>query len=172
VLKTLVDEAISPLAYRYWLLTAHYRSPVNFTYEAVRAAQNALIRLMAAVGGYPDGGQAIPAYRERFLAAVNDDLNMPQAVALVWEVVKDANVSEADKKSTILDFDCVLGLKLDSVPKIAEEAIPAEVAALAEAREEARKAKDWKKADALRQEIESRGFDVLDSVGGFKLVAK
>ncbi len=172
VLKTLEDESISPLAYRYWLLTAHYRSPVNFTYEAVRAAQNGLIRLMAAVGSYPDGGNAIQAYKERFQAYINDDLDMPQAVALAWELVKDSNASDADKKATLIDFDRVFGLKLDSVPALKEEAIPEEVTALAEAREEARKAKDWKKADALRIEIESRGFEVLDSSGGFKVKGK
>jgi len=171
-LKTLEDESISPLAYRYWLLTAHYRSPVNFTYEAVRAAQNGLIRLMAAIGSYPDGGKAIQAYKERFQTFINDDLDMPQAVALAWELVKDSNASDADKKATLIDFDRVFGLKLDSVPALKEEAIPAEVQALAEAREEARKAKDWKKADALRKEIESRGFEVLDSAEGFKVRVK
>jgi cysteinyl-tRNA synthetase len=171
-LEDLAGESISPLAYRYWLLTAHYRSPVNFTYEAVRAAQNGLIRLMAAVGAYPAGGKAIPAYKERFQAYINDDLDMPQAVALAWELVKDSSISDADKKATLIDFDRVFGLKLDSVPALKEEAIPAEVTALAEAREDARKAKDWKKADALRVEIESRGFEVLDSAEGFKVRAK
>ena len=172
ILKTLVDESISPLAYRYWLLTAHYRSPVNFTYEAVRAAQNGLIRLMAAVGAYPSGGKAILAYKERFQALINDDLDTPQAVALAWELLKDSNASDSDKKATLIDFDRVFGLKLDSVPVLKEEAIPAEVSALAEAREEARKAKNWKKADALRIEIESRGFEVLDSADGFKVKGK
>ena len=76
-LKTLEDELISPLSYRYWLLTAHYRSPINFTYEAVRGAQSALIRLMAIIGGYPSGGSAIADYRTKFQTYINDDLDLP-----------------------------------------------------------------------------------------------
>lgn len=172
-LQTLKEEAISPLSYRYWLLTAHYRSPVNFTYEAVKAAQNAFIRLMEAIGGYPDGGKLIPAYKERFLALINDDLDMPKAMALMWELIKDEAHSPEDKRATILDFDRVFGLNLKAAPKVANElsreGIPAEVIALAEAREEARKKKDWVKSDALRAEIESRGFKVEDGEKGFKL---
>jgi cysteinyl-tRNA synthetase len=171
-LKTLADESISPLAYRYWLLSAHYRSPVRFTYDAVRAAQNALIRLLAAVGSYPDGGKAVPAYKERFLAFVNDDLDMPEAVALAWELVKDPKVNDADKRATLLDFDRVFGLKLDSAPRVEEETVPEEIKALSDAREGARKAKDWKKADAIRVEIEARGFEVSDTPEGARVRPK
>ena len=94
---------------------------------------------------------------------------MPQAIALAWELVKDSNVSEPDKRATLIDFDKVFGLKLDSAPRIEEEKIPEEIVALAEAREEARQTKDWKKADALRHEIESRGFTIKDETTGFKL---
>ncbi len=168
-LGDLLDETISPLAYRYWLLTAHYRSPVNFTFEAVRAAQTALIRLLQLVGTYPEGGKIDSSYKNRFQEFINDDLDVPQAIALAWELVKDSNVSEPDKRATLIDFDKVFGLKLDSAPRIEEEKIPEEIVALAEAREEARQTKDWKKADALRHEIESRGFTIKDETTGFKL---
>ena len=171
-LADLADESISPLAYRYWLLTAHYRSPVNFSYEVVRAAQNALIRLMTIIAGLPDGGKTIATYQKQFQDLINDDLDMPQAVALMWNLLKDEAVSGADKKATIIDFDRVFGLKLASAPKIVEEPIPVEVQALAEAREEARKEKNWEKADALRNEIESRGFEVLDEAQGMRIRAK
>jgi len=164
-LDDLLDESISPLAYRYWLLTAHYRSPVNFTFEAVRAAQNALIRLITAVGDYPEGGSPVAEYRGRFLAAVNDDLDTPRAVALMWELMKDDAYSDAEKRATIIDFDYVFGLKLGDVPRTPEE-IPKAIAALSDAREEARKAKDWKKADALRAEIEARGYELKDTPDG------
>lgn len=167
-LSELLDQAISPLSYRYWLLTAHYRSPVNFTFEAVHGAQNALIRLMKTVVSYPKGGKVISEYKEKFLTCINDDLNTASALALAWELVADANVSGEDKRATIIDFDRVFGLKLDSVPEIAEDnsPVPAEITALKEARDEARKSKDWAKADALRKEIEDRGFEVFDGKDG------
>lgn len=168
-LSSLLDESISPLGYRYWLLTAHYRSPVDFASEAVRAAQTALIRLMQFVAAAPETGLISQEYRKRFNESVNDDLDMPRAVALAWELLKDSKVSDGDKRATLIDFDRVFGLKLDSVPRIAEESVPEEVKALVEAREEARNAKDWKKADALRTEIEARGFTVKDTDKGFEL---
>jgi cysteinyl-tRNA synthetase len=166
-INDLTEQAVSPLAYRYWLLTAHYRSPVNFTYEAVQASQNALIKMIKIVMNYPKQGSIIPEYQEKFLSYINDDLNMPKALALAWELIGDSKQNEADKRSTLIDFDRVFGLKLDSLPEIENpEEIPAEIIALSEAREEARKAKDWAKADALRVEIENRGFTVTDNKDG------
>ncbi len=171
-LKTLEDETLSPLTYRYWLLTAHYRSPVNFSIEAVRGAQNALIRLLVTMSNLPEGGMIDHVYAERFHSYINDDLDMPKTIALVWDLLKDSNVSDADKRATILNFDKVLGLNLGSVVKVADEKIPEEITALAEARELARKEKDWVKADALRQEIETRGYEVIDTETGFHLQEK
>jgi len=171
-LETLADTSVSPIAFRYWLMTAHYRSPVNFSLESVRAAQSALIRLMAACASYPDGGAIISAYQERFLSYVNDDLDMPKALALAWELIKDSSVSQADKRATLLDFDRVYGLGLVSAPRVNDEPIPVEVQVLADAREEARKTKDWKKADALRTEIDARGYDVEDTPKGPRITQK
>ena len=171
-LETLHEQAISPLGYRYWLLTGHYRSPVNFTYEAVHGAQNALIKLLNIISQYPEGGTAIPFYTERFKAFINDDIDTPQAVALAWDLIKDDRRTNADKRATLVDFDKVFGLNLGAISQVAEDVIPPEIQVLAEARAEARTEKDWKKADALRQEIEARGFDILDSGDGFKLISK
>ena len=168
-LADLLEQAVSPLGFRYWLLTAHYRVPINFTVEAVKAAQTALIRLMQFVSTAPEGGAVNVPYQKRFKEIVNDDFDMPRATALVWELLKDASLNNADKRATLLDFDRVFGLKLGTVPRMEEEAIPEEVRALAEAREEARRGKDWKKADALRAEIGARGFAVKDTDTGFKL---
>jgi cysteinyl-tRNA synthetase len=170
-LNTLRQDSISPIAFRYWLLTAHYRSPINFSLEAVRGAQNALIRLMSTISQYNDGGSPIKAYIDRFHAYMNDDLDTPQAVALTWELIRDAGISDADKLATLLDFDRILGLGLNTIPKVTEsESIPDEIAALVDAREEARKIKDWKKSDALRAEIESRGYEVKDTEKGVRVV--
>jgi cysteinyl-tRNA synthetase len=171
-LETLADQALSPLAFRYWLMTAHYRSPINFTAEALNAAQTGLIRLITQVREYPEGGTINTEYKERFTGAISDDLDMPKSIALVWELLKDSKLSDADKRATVLDFDRVLGLDLASLPTVEDEPVPPEVSALAEAREEARKEKDWSKADALREEIESRGFEIMDTAHGIKLRAK
>lgn len=165
-LEDLDDNSISALAFRYWLLTAHYRSPVNFTFEAVKAAQTALIRLITVVGAYPEGGSIIDSYKERFNSFINDDLNLAQAIALAWEIIKDQKASDADKRATLLDFDKVFGLKLDTAPKTKPVAIPPEIQALAEAREIARSNKDWTQADALRDEIAERGYAVDDTPAG------
>jgi len=171
-LKSLAHEVVSPLAYRYWLLTAHYRSPMNFTLEAVHAAQTALIRLITNIRDLPTGGAIATSYRDRFQTAVNDDLDTPQGIALLWELLKDKNLSDADKRATTEDFDRIFGLNLASLSPIEELPVPAEVQALADAREEARKEKDWGKADALRKEIEARGFEVMDTTEGIKVREK
>lgn len=171
-LSELLDHTISPLSYRYWLLTAHYRSPVNFTFEAVHGAQNALIRLMKVVVSYPKGGNIIMEYKDKFLANINDDLNTASALALAWELIGDPKPSDADKRATLLDFDRVFGLKLDTIPEQTSEEIPQEIVALCEAREEARKNKDWDKADALRKEIENRGYIVKDGISGAEIHEK
>lgn len=174
-LSSLKEQFISPLAYRYWLLTAHYRSPANFTVEAVQGAQQALVRLMSHVSNLPHDGTVSKDYSARFHTFINDDLDTPKALALIWDILKDSKLSDADKRATILDMDRVLGLNLDVVQGIGEEVVtevPAEIAALVEAREDARKEKDWAKADALRQEIEERGFTVTDTKDGIKIVVK
>jgi cysteinyl-tRNA synthetase len=176
-LETLREHAISPLAYRYWLLTAHYRSPINFTYVAVEAAQKALIRLLTHVSNYPDGGTIVQTYTDRFNAFVVDDLDIPQALALVWELIKDATILPQDKKATILDFDRVLGLDMSALPPIdtatlLAQDIPIEITVLAEARVQARAHKEWAKADALRIEIQERGFDVVDTDDSFSIVVR
>lgn len=169
-LADLLEEQISPLAFRYWLLTAHYRTQVNFTWEALKASQTALFRL---IQHYIDLGSEIGSlnneYVEKFTAVTNDDLDLPKAVALTWELLKDKNVTEADKKATLLEFDRVFGFNLKNVAIQFETQVPAEVIALAEAREEARKAKEWDKADALRKEIETRGFTIKDTEKGFEV---
>ena len=171
-LNTLHEHSISPLGYRYWLLTAHYRSPANFSFEAVLGAQNALIRLIDTVSAYPEGGAVIPSCIEQFEDFIADDLDTPKAIALMWDLVKSDSYSSADKRTTIEKFDTVFGLKLSSIPRPADEPVPPEIEVLAEAREEARKEKDWVKADGLRAEIEARGYEVLDTENGFKVVRK
>lgn len=164
---TLTDVAkrdFSPLAYRYWLLTAHYKTLVNFTWEALAGAQTALDKLYNHFLEYGDEvGEVNGEYKTKFTEYINDDLNTPKAIALLWELAKDGAVSEADKKATILDFDRVLGL---GFAEVKPEEVPKEILKLVEEREVARESKDWEKSDVLRDEIHKKEFEVLDTDDG------
>jgi len=162
-LKTLEEHGYDPLAYRYWLLTAHYRSPITFTWEALTAAQNALQKLKNRVLGLGKAlGTPDPIYVEKFKSALNNDLGTPEALALLWDLLKDASAHSQDKKATVLHFDKVLALGLDSIK--AEE-IPQEIQELLAKRDGARTNNDWAKADELRAEIEKHGYTVKDNDG-------
>jgi cysteinyl-tRNA synthetase len=182
-LNDLAEEGISPLAYRYWLLTSHYRTQINFTLDAVRGAQNAFVRLVEAFIDFSTTEHihddhhhhhaqvAEPInYKDDFRTFVTDDFNTPEAFALIWKLIKDPSIEPKEKSDLMLHFDKVLGLGLEAVLEMtkqeAEEGLPAEVNALVSAREEAREAKEWEKADALRKEIEARGYVVKDTDEG------
>jgi len=115
-LSEIINKGFSPLAYRYFLFLAHYRTPVNFSWEALEAASNALQRLYKIVDAWrPQAGGTIDeSYKAKFREKLDNDLNTPQAVAVVWGLVKDSQVSPEDKLATIRDFDKVLGLGLAS----------------------------------------------------------
>lgn len=163
-LDSLVERGFDPLAYRYLALTAHYRSKLVFSWTALEAAQTALGRLRLAYHGLPSGGLVDPAYRERMLAELNDDLNTPRALALAWEVLK-SELPGGVQKATLGWLDQVLGLDLDAwAPEV--QAVPDAVRALVEARQQARAEKRWADADRLRAEIEAAGFRIRDTAAG------
>ena len=112
VLKTIEEEGYSPLSYRYFLLLSHYRTKTNFTWEGLMAAQNALTRLERLLEALPKGGKVDELYKIKFVEKIENDFNTPQALALVWTLLKDENVSPANKHATIMDFDRILGLRL------------------------------------------------------------
>jgi cysteinyl-tRNA synthetase len=166
-LQSLIDRGIDPLAYRYLCLSAHYRSKLRFNHEALEAAQAALDRLRKAYASWPAGGAADQDFVARFNAEVNQDLNLPRALAVVWELVR-SDLSAATRRATVDAFDTVLGLRLADWQANAFE-IPADVAALAELREKARAIKDWGQADLLRQRLKAAGWQVEDSADGQRL---
>ncbi|MBI2482345.1 MAG: cysteine--tRNA ligase [Candidatus Vogelbacteria bacterium] len=115
-LESLREKEISPLAFRYWLLTAHYRTEVNLTWEALQGAATAYSRLQNKLANLDkDGGQVNPEYQQKFTDLINNDLNIPSALALVWTLLADKTTPDADKRATILDFDRVLGLRLSQL---------------------------------------------------------
>ena len=163
-LSDLREKGYSPLAFRLMLLGAHYRTQMNFSWDALEAAHNAYIRAVHLMKNLPDGGMVDNTYKAKFEDAIGDDLNTALALAVFWNVVTDQNISPQDKKATLIDFDRVLGLGLAD---IREDIIPREITHLAEQREDARQAKDWARSDELRQEIENAGYVVRDTSDGF-----
>ena len=109
-LATLEEKGFSPLTYRYFLLMAHYRTPVTFSWEALKAAGNAYYKLQKFISSLPSGGKVDLAYRAEFKEKLENDFNTPQALAVLWTMVKDKEVSPENKLATLLDFDQVLGL--------------------------------------------------------------
>jgi cysteinyl-tRNA synthetase len=173
-LYQLKEHGVSPLAYRYLILMTHYRQPANFTWNAVEGAQTTLYRALRIFADLPEGGNILPEYRERFENAMYDDLNTPEAVAVMWELLRDESVLPEDKRTTLASFDRVLGLGFGTSPRggmeklavIAENELPQETADLVRKREEARKAGDWAEADRLRGEIQAHGYSVEDKKDG------
>jgi len=175
-LYQLKERGISPTAYRYLVLTSHYRSPMNFTWEALEAAQTALYRALRAFADFLEGGHIHAGYRDRFEMALKDDLDTPQAVSVMWELLRDETVSDADKRETLLTFDRVLSFGFGSPSELAEkisvvsvEDIPSDVAELISLREAARVRKDWSEADRLREGITAKGYTVEDAKDGPKV---
>jgi cysteinyl-tRNA synthetase len=183
-LKQLIGHGYNPIAYRYWLLTGHYRTKMNFSFNALEGASKALIRLhrfFVEKLSSAKGGRVDARYASELLLALNNDLDTPKAIALLWEVVKDESLSEKAKRATMLHFDKALGLgfmnllkqntSVKQLPVLSSEegVIPDHVRTLVEKREDARKEKDWVRADELRNEIKEAGFDVEDSNEGPKI---
>jgi cysteinyl-tRNA synthetase len=168
-LADLIKDGYDPLAVRYLFLTAHYRTKMNFTNEALKAASEAYLKLKSIVADWqgvkerkqlsPEKTAKIEGVTAKFRQAIEADLNLPQALAVVWEMAK-SNIPEQDKWEMISDWDQVLGLGLTNVA--AKKAVPAEVQALLAQRDELRRQKKWAEADAIRQKIEALGNRVVD----------
>ncbi len=168
-LSKIIEKGVSPMAYRYWLLTAHYRTQVNFTLISSIGAEQAMNKLVRSLSEIENSGNINSEYKENFTAFINDDLDTPKALALIWDLMKDDAVSDEDKKATVLDFDKVLGLRLVEQIEASKVTIPAEVEKMLEEREAARKNKDWATADELRTKILEVGFEIKDSDSGPRL---
>lgn len=175
-LTQLIERGINPLAFRYFLLGAHYRSPINFTWTALEAAQTALYRLNRAFADFPQGGAISNKYRDEFIAAIRDDADMPRALAILHAVSKDDTLLPEDRRATMADFDRVLGLRLgetqgtmSKVSVLEETETPEEVRRIVDERESARKAGDYTRADRLRDELAGMGYELEDTPTGPKV---
>lgn len=169
-LQTVIDKGYDPMVYRYFVLGAHYRSKLNFTWEALDGAQNALNKVYDFLKKTYDieVGVVSKDYKSKFVESINDDLNTPQALASMWDVIK-SDLSDADKKATLFEFDKILGLNMVEI-KLEEITITKELQNLLNQRQQARENKNWELSDQIRDQIREQGYDVEDSSEGQKLV--
>ena len=163
-LSELIEKGYPALSYRYLLLTGHYRTQMNFSFENLDNAKNTLNRLKRLIKEIKDDKLINKKYLSDFEKAINDDLDMPKALQTLWSLTKDKKA--IGKISTIKKMDKILGLDLLKKPKLN---IPEEVQKLAEERENARTNKDWQKADKLREKIKEKGYQVDDTSEGPKI---
>ncbi len=165
--QQLVEMGYDPLAHKYLVLTSHYRKGLEFSLESLKSCELALSKLRGLLNEWPNGGQVDKDYKNKFIELLSNDLSTSEALALIWKLTKDEKIKNEDKKATILDFDIVLGLKLDL--KNQEESIPDNILDLVEKRKQARENKNWEESDKLRKMIEDNGYLVEDSQNSCKI---
>ncbi|MDC0449204.1 cysteine--tRNA ligase [bacterium] len=157
------DKGFEPMALRYLYTSAHYRAKLNFTWEALQNAQNSLKKLYDLIGSYKEDPDAQPLKTPlgKFMLEVNDDINLPKAVATMWDVLK-SDATEAEKLVTVLKMDEILGF---GVEEYVGYEIPQNIVDLAETRMQYRQSGIWDKADQIRRQVEGMGYVIVDKSG-------
>lgn len=185
-LSDVLEKGFHPLSLRYWFLTSHYRAASNFTWEALEAAQKAFLRLRRFVDNTEAAAEAPELVKAKIAARLNDDLDTPGTIALIWELSKDPRLSPGELKAAVLYADQVLGLGLEHEDPLAkklsdterggteidEGQLPPDVRALVEARAAARAAKEWATSDDLRDQLTRLGYRIEDSGDGMQVVRR
>lgn len=169
-LHDIAKRGFNPLALRYLYLTAHYRTVLNFSWGTLRSAQKAFDHLNRLVKDWGEAGIGCAEYEEKFLQSVNNDLDLPGALAVVWDLVKSDYPASA-KKATLIKFDEVLGLNLKYISSEPGN-ISLEAEELLKLREEARLKKDFSASDEARRRINSLGYLVEDTASGPRIKKK
>jgi len=160
----LEELGFKPLDYRYLCLSAHYRTQLDFSLDNLKNAQNSLERLKNIISEIKNDKKENKSYLDEFEKAINDDLDMPSALQILWKLVRDEKAE--GKIKTIKKMDEVLGLNLLKKEKLE---IPSDIKKLADEREKARKKKDWKLSDSLREKIRKKGWQIDDSEERYKI---
>ncbi|MFA5032149.1 MAG: cysteine--tRNA ligase [bacterium] len=180
-LQDLKNMGFDPMVFKMFVLMAKYRAELSFTDEALTAAKTVLeyiYNFVTQMGSLDDVIQTgdedwVKGYKEKFLEAINDDLNTPQAVAVVLEIIQEAYKRKHFRVyETLLDFDKVLGIRIKEKRESTKKELPDEIKTLIAERENARKSKDWAKSDALRKQIESSGYILEDTPEGMRCKKK
>lgn len=171
------EKDFEPLSLRYLYLTAHYHDPLNFTWKSLEAAQSALQNLKSLIINpkssertalSQEKNEKVEKYRDDFDQAVNDDLNTPRALAVLWEMMK-SNIPSGDKYDLALAFDEVLGLGLEKTQRLQISETPSNIKILIEKREKLRKEGKFDKADSVREEILRKGYEIEDTEKGSRV---
>lgn len=180
-LSDIAERGYHPFALRYLLLGASYRTPMNFTWEALDAAQTAFLRLRKIADAAAGTGTVPESYRVRWHERFNDDVDTAGALAVVWEMTRDTSLSPADMRAGILDADRVFGLGMAAPDETAQKLsgtkrsvsdLPEDIQRIIMDREEARSNKEWARADTLRQELAQHGYDIKDTASGIEVVER
>ena len=177
-LNSLRDNNFNPLSYKYLCLNSHYRKRLLFGEKIMVSASNAFNKLKKVILDIKEqGAKVIPLnklgnsakdYLAKFKEAVFNDLNTPQGIAIMWNILKDKNISGNEKITLLNDFDGVLGLGIPEM-KIESKNIPPDVEEMFDRRNQLRKEKKWAEADKLRVMLEDSGYLIKDSSEGSKL---
>jgi cysteinyl-tRNA synthetase len=178
-LQSLIDNGYDPLDYRYFLLMAHYRKKLKFSNEAMEAARSGYknlknkinnLRLNASISEDAEVSKSVIEWKYKFSNVINDDLNMPEAMAVLWDMLKTENLDSSEKLYLAYDFDRIFGLDLDKVKDETNVAdIPDEIRQLSEQRTEAKRNKNFKLSDELRDKIKEKGYEILDKKEGVEI---
>tara|TARA_Y100000310_G_C20621964_1_gene783849 strand:- start:370 stop:1560 length:1191 start_codon:yes stop_codon:yes gene_type:complete len=168
-LQTLIEKGYNPLAYKYFLLGTHYRKPITFSFKALDSAQNTYEKLKNKVLEMLEqpevGKENTETYIEDFQVAINDDLNIPKALGTIWQMLRNEKVNNAKKYKTLIEFDRVLGLELETI-KV--EKLSKTIQNLIDQREHARLNKHWQDADKLRDQLKEKGYLIEDTPQGVR----
>jgi len=175
-ISRLREEGYEPMHYRYFLLNAHYRKKLNFSEEAMQGAKNSYENLKARIISLKEKAEIEIVddkpndYKEKFTEKINNDLGITEALAILWTMLKDENLSAKQRLALALDFDKIFGLELDKVEKNDTQIeIPAGVTSLAEQRLQAKKDKNFALSDELRNKIKELGYEVKDTKDGYEV---
>lgn len=163
-ISALEKKGFNPLVYRYFCLTAHYRTQLDFTLENLTNAKNSYEKIRNITSELKDDGKVNEKYLKEFETAIDDDIDMPKALAVLWNLVRDAKAQ--GKVNTIEKMDKIFGLDLLKQERID---VPPAIKQLVEEREKARKAKDFRLSDKLRDEIKETGYIIEDTDKGPKV---
>ena len=173
LIKDITEKGYDPLVYKLFNYSCHYRNKLNFTWEGIESTSKSLERLKNGFKIHKQGDNVISSniieeFKQKFLLAINDDMNMPSALAVVWEVIRYETKSK-QLAELLLKFDSVLGLDIQKEITKKEENISDEILDLIELRKQARVEKNWAESDRIRDEILNRGYQIKDSKEGMEV---
>ncbi len=170
-LSQLEEKEFLPMSFRYLCLSIHYKKPLNFSLDILESSQNAYERLKNIISELKKSRQKInrkniEGAKKQFLEIINDDFNMPKAVSFLWEILREEKLNDSEKYELAMDFDRVFGLKLGEEEKIS---VPHEIKRLVDEREKARRERNFKKADEIREKVRKSGYIIEDTGSGARV---